>query len=267
MGSVVEFLSMLSADESHSHVRRMLNICIEFERISKMALQKAERDSRGRSKRQKDEPAAPEKSIVEQQIEAQAGYRQPIPGKQRAGSFAESLQNTPSPGTGSDPGHLRPGAPSRQNRSTSSTTGNKASSQQNGSGKHMPAPLSPSLWLDVNANTPANGFYPHSTPTAAYNMQQQQQQQSGGSPMGTNDSMHQYSEADITAMTNGNAFNQPFVPQDLWQMPMTLEWDWSDAGMIGPDMNLGMGSSASVYDFNFMGMDGMGQGGNGGGHQ
>ena len=27
----------------------------------------------------------------------------------------------------------------------------------------------------------------------------------------------------------GNSFNHPFVPQDLWQMPMTLEWDW--AGM------------------------------------
>ena len=24
------------------------------------------------------------------------------------------------------------------------------------------------------------------------------------------------------------SFQQPFVPQDLWQMPMTLEWDWAD---------------------------------------
>ena len=27
---------------------------------------------------------------------------------------------------------------------------------------------------------------------------------------------------------NPGAFQQPFVPQDLWQMPMTLEWDWAD---------------------------------------
>jgi hypothetical protein len=27
---------------------------------------------------------------------------------------------------------------------------------------------------------------------------------------------------------NLNTFQQPFVPQDLWQMPMTLEWDWAD---------------------------------------
>lgn len=25
-----------------------------------------------------------------------------------------------------------------------------------------------------------------------------------------------------------NNFQQPFVPQDLWQMPMTLEWDWAN---------------------------------------
>ena len=42
---------------------------------------------------------------------------------------------------------------------------------------------------------------------------------------------------DIQGFTNGNeinsplnlnTFQQPFVPQDLWQMPMTLEWDWAD---------------------------------------
>ncbi|KAF8251868.1 hypothetical protein K440DRAFT_647294 [Wilcoxina mikolae CBS 423.85] len=26
----------------------------------------------------------------------------------------------------------------------------------------------------------------------------------------------------------GNSFEQPFVPQDLWQMPMTFGWDWAD---------------------------------------
>jgi hypothetical protein len=26
----------------------------------------------------------------------------------------------------------------------------------------------------------------------------------------------------------GQSFQHPFVPQDLWQMPMTLEWDWAD---------------------------------------
>ena len=27
-------------------------------------------------------------------------------------------------------------------------------------------------------------------------------------------------------MLNVGSFQQPFVPQDLWSMPMTFEWDW-----------------------------------------
>lgn len=29
---------------------------------------------------------------------------------------------------------------------------------------------------------------------------------------------------------NLGSFQQPFVPQDLWQMPMTFEWDWAEFG-------------------------------------
>ena len=29
---------------------------------------------------------------------------------------------------------------------------------------------------------------------------------------------------------NMGAFQQPFLPQDLWQMPMTFEWDWAGLG-------------------------------------
>ncbi|KAJ9634296.1 hypothetical protein H2204_006373 [Knufia peltigerae] len=32
---------------------------------------------------------------------------------------------------------------------------------------------------------------------------------------------------------NVGSFQQPFVPQDLWQMPMTFEWDWADFGQSG----------------------------------
>ncbi|RMD42820.1 hypothetical protein DV735_g2306, partial [Chaetothyriales sp. CBS 134920] len=34
---------------------------------------------------------------------------------------------------------------------------------------------------------------------------------------------------------DAGAFQQPFLPQDLWQMPMTLEWDW--AGLTGAPFN------------------------------
>jgi hypothetical protein len=28
---------------------------------------------------------------------------------------------------------------------------------------------------------------------------------------------------------SNTSFQQSFVPQDLWQMPMTIEWDWSNS--------------------------------------
>lgn len=38
----------------------------------------------------------------------------------------------------------------------------------------------------------------------------------------------QDNSSNIASPLNFGAFQQPFVPQDLWQMPMTLEWDWAD---------------------------------------
>ena len=47
-----------------------------------------------------------------------------------------------------------------------------------------------------------------------------------------------YPDMNMDGQYNGDSFNmgsfqQPFVPQDLWQMPMTLEWDMAQLGDIG----------------------------------
>lgn len=47
-----------------------------------------------------------------------------------------------------------------------------------------------------------------------------------------------------------NSFQQPFVPQDLWSMPMTLEWDWADMTNYGRTLD-GITQTSS---------DGMGRG-------
>src|ERR1700759_4779441 len=51
MTHVVQFLTALCTDESNGAVRRMLNICSEFERISRVVLDKSDRDSTTRRKR------------------------------------------------------------------------------------------------------------------------------------------------------------------------------------------------------------------------
>ncbi|PNS20150.1 hypothetical protein CAC42_5600 [Sphaceloma murrayae] len=258
MSSVVEFLTMLAAEESHGHVRRMLSLCVEFERISRMALEKADREIRGRGKRgHKEDQEQMAKSIVEQQVEAQASYRKPIstPSLRSAsipgGSLGAAL-NMASP-SGSDPG----------SRSQHSNHGSGSMPQSRVDHSHLAAPasgfsttsspLSPGPWQDMSDPNPGtNGFYPHTTGDPGFS----QGQSIAASQAGLAGMSH-FSDADISAMTNGNSFNQPFVPPDLWQMPMTLEWDWNDVGMMGPSMNVGMGSG-TVYDFGGPGMDGMG---------
>lgn len=57
---------------------------------------------------------------------------------------------------------------------------------------------------------------------------------SAGIPAAFNPGVSFADHANLQATTSPTAdgqflpFQQPFVPQDLWQMPMTLEWDWAD---------------------------------------
>ncbi|KAI9049455.1 hypothetical protein LZ554_006487 [Drepanopeziza brunnea f. sp. 'monogermtubi'] len=56
---------------------------------------------------------------------------------------------------------------------------------------------------------------------------------------------------DMTSPINMNSFQQPFVPQDLWQMPMTLEWDWADmTGGAYPSFENGIVGDPSLQNIN-----------------
>ena len=50
--------------------------------------------------------------------------------------------------------------------------------------------------------------------------------------------MSQFGNGGMSSPLNMGSFQQPFVPQDLWQMPMTLEWDWADMAGNGPLPNV-----------------------------
>ncbi|KAK3059860.1 hypothetical protein LTS18_009900 [Coniosporium uncinatum] len=69
------------------------------------------------------------------------------------------------------------------------------------------------------------------------------------SPLNPNSASFNMPNTAADPLDLGNTFQQPFVPQDLWQMPMTLEWDWADMTGIsipggapygGFDENMGM---------------------------
>jgi hypothetical protein len=181
MNLVVSFLSMLGADEGNGGVKRMLGVCSEFERIAKVVLDKAEKETSSRRKRKSHEDPAKTKS--------------PYP---------------PNPA-------VPPQTPMTSNAHTPAMAGI----------------FSPNMGNQMN---PQNGFSPpvgNGSPNSGI----WQPDFSNGSEYITPNGNGMTPFADIQEYTNGNEINsplnlnnfqQPFVPQDLWQMPMTLEWDWAD---------------------------------------
>ena len=209
MRQVVDFLSLLSVTEEQGGVRRMLGVCAEFERIARVVLEKSERDSKSRTKRK-----ANKGSVSESPNPTPRGVQAQVPQKRAA-------TQTPSQGK----------TPALANAFMPNFTGDNFSSQ----------PFNPSLNSFSPTLLPINGDPPlpmdFSTPSGSDfanlltnsgltphfqgddNIQQPQQQQQTGGLSG--------SPFDL------DSFQQPFVPQDLWQMPMTLEWDWADMTSMG----------------------------------
>ena len=282
MSSVVSFLTMLERDaaESNGNVRRMLSVCSEFERIAKVVLDKAEHELKGRGKRKQAErekekdrrdgnsisTALDEGKTIEMiQVETQAAYRRPIQTPSLRRSMESSQQNSPAswsnspaggtgpeyktPGSGSESGFQVPQKPQQQNQ------------QQATSGQWNPPP---------NFDAP-NGN------SMAMSFAQQQQDFTGntqsppqpppfsqpGMPTDFNPATTDFSPPDPSLsmdMSNGfsgnpadmmgaGSFQQPFVPQDLWQMPMTLEWDWAEG------LGLGSFTPGPLFDAGY-GLDG-----------
>ncbi|KAH6684318.1 fungal-specific transcription factor domain-containing protein [Halenospora varia] len=177
MNLVVSFLSMLGADEENGGVKRMLGVCSEFERIAKVVLDKAEKESSSRRKRKSNEDHAKTK----QNGAPNPPQQTPQPNNSHtpmAGVFSPSMAHAVNP---------------QQNGYGSSPMGNTGSP--------------PGNWQ--------NGEYgnDYTTPTA------------GMTPFAD---MGYTNGSELSPALNMNSFQQPFVPQDLWQMPMTLEWDWAD---------------------------------------
>ena len=191
MNQVVNFLSVLSADEETNSIKRMLSVCTEFERIAKIVLDKADKEVHSRRKRKSPKDAdeqhpqqTPEKRTMQQPSEAPP---MTSPSFTFTPGFNTDLLNQPFNPT------------------------------PNG----YPSPSSTGEMPMVADFMPGPGDFP--------NM------------MTEFSDMQQFGNPTVGSPLNVGSFQQPFVPQDLWQMPMTLEWDWADiqggnnfAGFEGP---------------------------------
>ena len=264
MSSVVSFLTMLERDvaEANGNVRRMLSVCAEFERIARVALDKSEREMRGRGKRKlierEREKAMKErgsgevaagleegKTLEQMQIETQAAYRRPV---QTPSLLASSNEASPASWTvGSPPGVVGGGQDYRtpgsvQHRHTRSisngvsqptgppSTNPFMSTYPNGTAGGMNHDFAGQQFAQSMSDGNEGSFTQHPN---SFSPNSVGSDHLGGQDFGMNFS----GNPDLSGLADG-AFQQPFVPQDLWQMPMTLEWDWAEG--------LGMGSFATV---------------------
>lgn len=176
MNLVVNFLSMLSADEENGGVKRMLGVCAEFERIAKVVLDKAEKEG----------PRRKRKNPEEQRTKGPAQSSAATPQTPR-------VRNGPTPMASTISSFMANTMNSQEGVSPMDSNGSPGSGQ-------WPNPDFP------NGNgylTPNNGMTPFSDVRYSNSMD----------------------TTPPSSMFDPNTFQQPFVPQDLWQMPMTLEWD------------------------------------------
>lgn len=195
MNVVVNFLSTLVSDESNGSIKRMLGLCGEFERIAKVVLDKAEKESYSKKKRKSpEEPVNLQQSTPEEHPAPSPSTTQPTQAPSRNVPMSSPLF-AENPG---DPG----------GNTMADDAGGFASSRE------IPGTTS------VSTNIPPNI---QAMPGIAQDYQD----------MLSPDPLEGVSFADqppysATANTPLSSFQQPFVPQDLWQMPMTIEWDWAD---------------------------------------
>lgn len=256
MSSVCSFLTMLEREtsESNGNVRRMLSVCREFERIASVVLDKAEREMRGgrgkrkatdheklkkkRSDSDEFEKGLEEgKSLEQMQVETQASYRRPVqtPSIRRGSIASDSPPSWPSPAGGTGPEYKTP-----------STSGLTMEQQQHGRNNSM-SPWNPPVPAFGMPNGTAASFPQQPDFSATYGSHPRIGDGAFNPAVSTGFTPDPLAGVDMSNagpsfgtspdLTNATgSFQQPFVPQDLWQMPMTLEWDWAEG--------LGLGSFA-----------------------
>lgn len=199
MNLVVTFLSTLGQEAETGGVHRMLGVCSEFERIAKIVIDKAERDT-NRRKRKSHEPQRPSIS--------QASPSQ--------------MSNTPQPSSAATP---------TGNYSGTSQLSPKFNGEQNRANNVANGGFSPMDTASTN-----NGSAPRDGPGAWPSPSPQQQQEWNPNAMdfGNFSEMTGFGQPIASPPLPGPAAPgvaggyQPLLPQELWQMPGGLDWDWAE---------------------------------------
>ncbi|KAI9664103.1 MAG: hypothetical protein M1821_007594 [Bathelium mastoideum] len=236
MNLVVSFLSMLCTEDAgreNGSVRRMLSVCSEFERIAKVVLDKGDKEQGARRKRSREVQKMREREREEfrEQQERERDVEQFVQSSaERIREGSQQAGHTPRPAHRQTPSQVStPGAvpftPGFGRHGDAAAAHQHAFTFSPPPGAHTstgPPSLDPS-----SAGFPAEFQSPPTSSAGLLPPDMNGPNGGGGSSPGS-----------MMDLGLGESFQQPFVPQDLWQMPMTLEWDWADMTGYGANMGL-----------------------------
>ncbi|KAI1366584.1 N-terminal binuclear Zn cluster-containing protein [Xylaria arbuscula] len=226
MNLVVTFLSTLGQEAEVGGVHRMLGVCAEFERIARVVIDKAERDASSRKKRKPADLNRHPKDGVNYSATSNTTPR------------PSSSTTTPTMNAYGGNGRHNPtvaqlspkfnGEQNRQNNASAATTPS-STSQVNGNG-----------YSPMNTGVSATGSAPRGD-ASGWPSEQFDPVEMGsfaeltgfGQPMASPSTI--LGNMGMTGIVPGLTApgtsapgHQPTLPQDLWQLPMTLDWDWAE---------------------------------------
>ncbi|KAK2021828.1 fungal-specific transcription factor domain-containing protein [Colletotrichum zoysiae] len=191
MNLVVNYLSMLGQEAETGGVHRMLGVCSEFERIAKLVIEKAEREQSSRRKRKSD--AAPKTT-----------------------SSPAATTHTPRPTAVTTP------TPHNMHVATTpSVTNGQLSPDFNGDANRRRHAFSPMQTTSMREPSPA---LPSAGWPQEFNIPDQASFGNFAEMQGITGSNNPRSPQ----VNMGAPFQQPLLPQDLFSLPMTLDWDWAE---------------------------------------
>jgi hypothetical protein len=249
MNVVVNFLSMLGHEAETGGVHRMLGVCSEFERIAKVVIEKSEKDHASRRKRKNQDQSsnklAPQSTT---KGDSPSFNPNPIPPTSRPTTASSATpQASGSHAAHHNQRHLSPQITDRRSPQINdrrSPQNANSYSPMTGTMSQSPSPgLAPTGWH--NDITPDSSDYNAYADMAALDA------------MGVMNAAGMGPGAGLGSPPAAGAagfFQQPMLPQDLFSLPMTLDWNWAE--MSG-------GAYPSVENGNFGAMDVSGGGGGG----
>jgi hypothetical protein len=208
MDLVVTFLSMLGQEAEQGGVHRMLGICSEFVRISKVVIERAEKEQSSRRKRKNADSGF--KPVSATGFSSKASATAPTP-----------LNDSPSVETMETPRpvHAASSAPTPRNHSVSST-------HQNAMGTNTsPSSADRSGSLGRPTTSLLNG----QSPPDPSSWRQDMQPHDGDMDLYNN--MNAFGVIGVSPPAiplTARPFTQPLLPQDLFGLPATLDWNWAE---------------------------------------